>query len=81
MYWSQMAQQGQAPDKALRAHTSTMVGNKMYVFGGCDRHGCWRGVATYNTGEGKVSAYSTWQADEKLSRQIRMYGHASAPLV
>jgi hypothetical protein len=51
MYWGIMAQQGQTPEKALRAHTSTLIGNKMYVIGGCDRQGCWRGVSTYNTGE------------------------------
>lgn len=51
MYWGLLSQQGQAPEKALRAHTGTLLGDKMYVIGGCDRQGCWRGVCTYNTGE------------------------------
>jgi hypothetical protein len=51
MYWGLLSQQGQAPEKALRAHTGTLLGDKMYVIGGCDRQGCWRGVCTYNTGK------------------------------
>ena len=75
-----MVQQGQAPEKALRAHTSTMVGNKMYVIGGCDRQGCYRGVATYNTGEGWPAFGRRGQANEIVLHQIRTYGRVYALL-
>lgn len=44
-----MPQQGQRPEKALRAHSATLIGQKIYVVGGCDRRGCWRGMCTFNT--------------------------------
>ncbi|KAI5455175.1 hypothetical protein NCC49_002444 [Naganishia albida] len=49
MYFSHLPSQGYPPPKALRAHTATMVGNLLYLIGGCDKHGCWPGVATFNT--------------------------------
>lgn len=51
MYFSHLPSQGFPPPKALRAHTGTLVGNLLYVIGGCDKYGCWPGVATFNTGE------------------------------
>ena len=72
MYWGLMAQQGQAPDKSLRAHTGTLLGNKMYVIGGCDRQGCWRGVCTYNTGESSSPANLTSISDGFTRRVARM---------
>ncbi|KAJ9097659.1 hypothetical protein QFC21_004696 [Naganishia friedmannii] len=41
---------GHPPPKALRAHTGTLVGNCVYFIGGCDKYGCWPGVAVFNTG-------------------------------
>jgi hypothetical protein len=46
-----MAQQGQLPEKAFRSHSGTVVGQKIYVLGGCDKEGCYRGVSTFNTGK------------------------------
>ncbi|KAJ9123920.1 hypothetical protein QFC22_000711 [Naganishia vaughanmartiniae] len=49
MYISQYPYQGHPPPKALRAHTGTLVGNCVYFIGGCDKYGCWPGVAVFNT--------------------------------
>lgn len=40
MYWSKAPVSG-APHTALRAHTTTLVGSNVYVFGGCDSRACF----------------------------------------
>ena len=40
MYWSRAPVSG-APHTALRAHTTTLVGSNVYVFGGCDSRACF----------------------------------------
>ncbi|KAI1282940.1 galactose oxidase [Xylaria sp. FL0933] len=40
MYWSRAPVSG-APHKPVRAHTTTLVGNNVYVFGGCDSRTCF----------------------------------------
>ncbi|KAL2015703.1 hypothetical protein VTK56DRAFT_5004 [Thermocarpiscus australiensis] len=40
MYWSRAPVSG-APHTALRAHTATLVGSNVYVFGGCDARACF----------------------------------------
>ncbi|KAI0423482.1 galactose oxidase [Xylaria sp. FL1042] len=40
MYWSRAPVSG-APHKPVRAHTTTLVGNNVYVFGGCDSRACF----------------------------------------
>lgn len=40
MYWSRPVTYGKAP-KPMRAHTSVMVGELMFVFGGSDHKGCF----------------------------------------
>jgi len=40
MYWSRAPACG-APHTALRAHTTTLVGSNVYVFGGCDSRACF----------------------------------------
>jgi len=40
MYWSRAPVSG-APHTALRAHTATMVGSNVFVFGGCDARACF----------------------------------------
>lgn len=40
MYWSRAPTSG-APHTALRAHTTTLVGSNVYVFGGCDARACF----------------------------------------
>ncbi|KAJ9130424.1 Tip elongation aberrant protein 1 [Pleurostoma richardsiae] len=40
MYWSRAPVSGH-PHTALRAHTTTLVGSNVYVFGGCDSRACF----------------------------------------
>lgn len=40
MYWSRAPVSG-APHTALRAHTTTLVGSNVFVFGGCDSRACF----------------------------------------
>ncbi|KAI1082018.1 galactose oxidase [Whalleya microplaca] len=40
MYWSQAPVSG-APHTPLRAHTTTLVGSNVFVFGGCDSRACF----------------------------------------
>jgi N-acetylneuraminic acid mutarotase len=40
MYWSRVAVSG-APYSARRAHTATLVGSSVFVFGGCDARACF----------------------------------------
>ncbi|KAH6634270.1 hypothetical protein B0J18DRAFT_13790 [Chaetomium sp. MPI-SDFR-AT-0129] len=40
MYWSRAPTSG-APHTALRAHTTTLVGGNVFVFGGCDSRACF----------------------------------------
>lgn len=40
MYWSRAPTSG-APHTAVRAHTATLVGSNVFVFGGCDARACF----------------------------------------
>jgi hypothetical protein len=40
MYWSR-AQVSGCPHPALRAHTTTLIGSNVFVFGGCDSRACF----------------------------------------
>jgi N-acetylneuraminic acid mutarotase len=40
MYWSRAPVSG-APHPSLRAHTTTLIGSNIYVFGGCDARACF----------------------------------------
>ncbi|KAI8336807.1 hypothetical protein BC941DRAFT_353729 [Chlamydoabsidia padenii] len=41
MYWSRTITYGRAPSRPLRAHSANMVGEAMYVFGGCNQKTCF----------------------------------------
>ncbi|ODA77548.1 hypothetical protein RJ55_07177 [Drechmeria coniospora] len=43
MYWSRASVSGSAQAK-LRAHTATLVGSNVYVFGGCDAQTCFNSL-------------------------------------
>ncbi|KAK4136530.1 galactose oxidase [Trichocladium antarcticum] len=43
MYWSRAPVSG-APHTALRAHTTTLVGSNVFVFGGCDARACFNAL-------------------------------------
>ncbi|KAI9893691.1 MAG: hypothetical protein M1814_005907 [Vezdaea aestivalis] len=43
MYWSKAPTFGHEPN-AIRAHTATLVGNSIFVFGGCDARTCFNSL-------------------------------------
>ncbi|PKY39491.1 galactose oxidase [Rhizophagus irregularis] len=47
MYWSKARTHGK-PSKALRAHTVNLVGELMYVFGGCDAKTCFNSILIFD---------------------------------
>ena len=49
MYFSPCPAHGYPPGRPLRAHTGVLVGQKIYVIGGCDSRGCWRDMASFDT--------------------------------
>lgn len=49
MYFSPCPAHGFPPERPLRAHTGVLVGQKIYVIGGCDSRGCWRDMASFDT--------------------------------
>lgn len=49
MYYSILPFHGRPPTQSLRAHTGTLVGDRIWFIGGVDAKHCWRGVAWYDT--------------------------------
>ena len=49
MYFSPLPFHGRPPGQALRAHTGTLVGDRIWCIGGVDSKTCWRGVAWFDT--------------------------------
>ncbi|KAI9792939.1 MAG: hypothetical protein M1816_001261 [Peltula sp. TS41687] len=47
MYWSKAPCFGY-DHNALRAHTTTLVGSNIYVFGGCDSHACFNDLYIFD---------------------------------
>ena len=43
MYWSKAMVSG-SPHSNLRAHTTTLIGSNVYIFGGCDSRTCFNSV-------------------------------------
>ncbi|CEP15005.1 hypothetical protein [Parasitella parasitica] len=41
MYWSRALTYGRCPSRPLRAHSSNLIGEYLYVFGGCDMKTCF----------------------------------------
>lgn len=50
MYWSRAVTHGKFPPRALRAHTVNLVGELMYVFGGCDAKTCFNNLYVFDLG-------------------------------
>jgi hypothetical protein len=44
LYWSLTPIWGRLPPRGMRAHTATLIGTHIWVFGGCDQRGCFRDV-------------------------------------
>ena len=49
MYFSPLPTYGCPPDQPLRAHTGTLVGDRIWFLGGVDGKNCWRRVAWFDT--------------------------------
>lgn len=49
MYFSPVPCYGFPPNQALRAHTGTLVGERIWVLGGVDKQTCFRDVACFDT--------------------------------
>ena len=49
MYFSLLPSHGRPPAQALRAHTGTLVGDRIWFLGGVDGRMCWRSVAWLDT--------------------------------
>ena len=66
MYWSKALTSG-APVPCLRAHTTTLIGSNVYVFGGCDSRACFNDLYVLD-------------ADAFYWSQPYMVGHIPMPL-
>lgn len=51
MYWSRAISFGRGPSRPLRAHTSNLVGEHLYVFGGCDIKACFNTLYILDMGK------------------------------
>jgi N-acetylneuraminic acid mutarotase len=49
MYFSPLPSHGTPPSQPLRAHTGTLVGDRIWFLGGVDSKNCWRGAAWFDT--------------------------------
>ncbi|KAL1407174.1 hypothetical protein Q8F55_006590 [Vanrija albida] len=49
MYFAPIPAHGRPPAQPIRAHTGTLVDDKIWVIGGVDSKSCWRGVACFDT--------------------------------
>lgn len=59
MYWSRCLTFGRGPSKPLRAHTANLIGEKLYVFGGCDTSQCFNTLYILDMGKKKKKKNST----------------------
>ncbi|ORY93052.1 hypothetical protein BCR43DRAFT_444305 [Syncephalastrum racemosum] len=44
MYWSRAVTYGRGPSRPLRAHTVNLIGEQLFVFGGCDIKTCFNSL-------------------------------------
>ncbi|KAI8825653.1 uncharacterized protein EV422DRAFT_491897 [Fimicolochytrium jonesii] len=49
MHWAEIRPKGSGKPPPLRAHTTTVVGSKLYVFGGCDADTCYADLHILDT--------------------------------
>lgn len=64
MYFSTVPAHGRAPEQPLRAHTGTLVGDKIWFLGGVDGRNCWRNMACFDT------ETLGWSAVETFGEQL-----------
>lgn len=64
MYWSKAPVYGHLPNRAMRAHTVTLIDNLVWQIGGCDHLVCSRDILTFDTGQSSpFSVYNICIAD------------------
>lgn len=51
MYWSRALTYGRCPSRPLRAHSSNLIGEYLYVFGGCDMKTCFNSLYILDMGK------------------------------
>lgn len=51
MYWSRALTYGRSPSRPLRAHSSNLIGEYLYVFGGCDMKTCFNSLYILDMGK------------------------------
>ena len=51
MYWSRTLTYGRSPSRPLRAHTANLIGERLYVFGGCDTSLCFNTLYILDMGK------------------------------
>lgn len=51
MYWSRAMTYGKGPSRPLRAHTANLIGEYLYVFGGCDTKMCFNTLYMLDMGK------------------------------
>jgi hypothetical protein len=51
MYWSRAITYGRLPSRPLRAHSSNLIGEYLYVFGGCDMKTCFNTLYVLDMGK------------------------------
>jgi recombination DNA repair RAD52 pathway protein len=50
MYWSRAITYGRSPSRPLRAHSSNLIGEHLYIFGGCDMKTCFNSLYVLDMG-------------------------------
>ncbi|ORY06576.1 galactose oxidase [Basidiobolus meristosporus CBS 931.73] len=48
MYWSRASIYGHSPPKSLRAHSVNLVGELIFIFGGCDENTCYNDLYIFD---------------------------------
>lgn len=51
MYWSRAITYGRGPSRPLRAHSANLIGEYLYVFGGCDIKVCFNTLYVLDMGK------------------------------
>lgn len=51
MYWSRALTYGRCPSRPLRAHSANLIGEYLYVFGGCDMKTCFNSLYVLDMGK------------------------------
>lgn len=68
MYWSRTLTYGRGPSRPLRAHTANLIGEKLYVFGGCDTSLCFNTL--YILDMGRYFFMEDWDEKHTTNRAL-----------